>query len=262
MLNWPVDALPFIGHDIAAGVPRVKPVGCLGEDIDLMLAFDRTIRPMPNVTTRPTFRKAAVVCLVVIGCGGRPSPKPVTAQSPSAQPPVAAAPAPDENPTTDSARAAGLDKPAVVASMADTVPTVVRKTFPAAAAVRRSAKPFPHQVIRDGAGLVLGYEAFSDSAGVTAKGYGGMVPVQVLFDPQGRPKRIYILDNCETPSYMDLASGSDLFQRLLAFDPARPESVDAVTLATESSRAIIKGVTRLSVRVANEIAGKPNSGSH
>lgn len=205
---------------------------------------------------------AVLVCLAVLSCGNRPSPKPKSepAQNPATQSQGPAVPALATAPKAETARIAAPTKPPVVA-VPETVPTAVRKTFPAAASVRRSAQPFPHEVIRDSAGFILGYEAFSDSAGVTAEGYGGMVPVEVLFDPQGRPKRIYILGNSETPSYMDVVSGSGLLQRLLAFDPAQPESLDAVTLATESSGAIINGVTRLSIRVANEIVKKPSSGS-
>jgi len=99
---------------------------------------------------------------------------------------------------------------------------------------------------------VLGFEVFSDSAGVTGEGYGGVVPVQVLFDARGKPVRIYVLDNSETPAYLDLALKGGLLERLLAYDPALPESIDAVTLATSSSGAIIAGVTGLAKRVADE----------
>lgn len=258
LFNWLAEVLVLIGQILPRASFSVKPVGHPGEDIDLRFSFAKTIPPMPTIAKRPAAWIAALVCLAVIGCGNRPSPKPVTAQNPVAQPPATT---PAANPKAETASAALSAKPPV-APVAETVPTAVKKTFPAAASVRRSSQPFPYEVIRDSAGRIVGYEAFSDSAGVTAKGYGGPVPVQVLFDPQGRPKRIYILNNCETESYMDVVSGSDLLQRLLKFDPAQPESVDAVTLATESSGAIIKGVTQLSVRVANEIAEKPGSGSH
>jgi len=136
---------------------------------------------------------------------------------------------------------------------------LVEKTFPTAGSVRSASNPFPHRVILDSVGRVLGYEVFSDSAGVTARGYAGMVPVQVFFGSQGKPVRIYILESCETPVYMDIIAGSGLLERLLAFDPARPDSVDAVTLATSSSRAIIAGVTGLALRVSAELVGKPGS---
>jgi uncharacterized protein with FMN-binding domain len=83
----------------------------------------------------------------------------------------------------------------------------------------------------------------------------------VFFDSRGRPVRIYILDNCETPAYLDLVLHSGLLDTLLVCDPAEPESVDAVTLATSSSRAIISGVTGLTVRVEDEVVARPGAGS-
>jgi hypothetical protein len=84
-----------------------------------------------------------------------------------------------------------------------------------------------------------------------------MVPVQVFFDSRGRPLRIYVRDNCETPAYMDLVLQSGLLDTLLVCDPAEPESVDAVTLATTSSHAVIYGVTGLANRVAAEVVARP-----
>ena len=144
----------------------------------------------------------------------------------------------------------------------ETVPTIVAKAFPKAVTVRHLSSPFPHWVIRDSASQVLGYEAFSDSAGVTAKGYGGAVPVQVFFDSHGRPLRIYVLDNGETPGYLDIVYRGGLLEKLLAFDPAKPDSVDAVTLATTSSHAIIAGVTGLARLVWTELAAKPSPEPH
>jgi len=138
----------------------------------------------------------------------------------------------------------------------DTLPDIVRKTFPTAGSARSVSKPFPHRVIRDSSGWVLGYEVLSDSAGVTAKGYAGMVPVRVFLDAQARPVRILVLDNSETPAYLDIAVSGGLLERLLTYGPAEPESVDAVTLATSSSKAIIVGVTRLAARVSAEVVAK------
>jgi uncharacterized protein with FMN-binding domain len=102
---------------------------------------------------------------------------------------------------------------------------------------------------------VLGYSVCSDSAGTTTQGYAGPVPVMVLLDAEACPRRIYILDSRETPAYLEIVVGSGLLDRLLKFDPAQPESVDAVTLATSSSRAIIAAVTRTAERVMREIVG-------
>ncbi len=203
---------------------------------------------------------AAALCIVVGACGGEPAPKQgqTRAPVPESETAAAAIETPITAPVVESAHTRVPANKPPIAPKPDTLPDAVRKTFPTAGSVRSVSKPFPHRVISDSSGRVLGFEVFSDSAGVTGMGYMGVVPVQVFFDAQARPVRIYILENCETPAYMDIISGSGLLGRLLAFDPARPDSVDAVTLATSSSRAIIAGVTGLAARVSAELAAKPS----
>jgi hypothetical protein len=102
---------------------------------------------------------------------------------------------------------------------------------------------------------VIGYVVDSDSAGTTARGYGGPVPLRLYLDARARPRRISLLDNNETPTYFEVVTGCGLLDRLLEFDPAAPESVDAVTLATVSSRAVVAGVTATCRRAAAELVG-------
>lgn len=200
-----------------------------------------------------------LLCLLLVGCGGSKAPPAQTKRDSAASVTAASVP------TASSEPVATLSETPVGTSsevrVRDTVPAMVARVFAAAASVQHLSRPFPHRVIRDSAARMLGYEVFSDSAGVTARGYAGPVPLQVFFDSQGRPVRIYILENCETPAYIEIISGSGLIERLLAFDPAKPDSVDAVTLATTSSHAIIAGVTGLAARVSAELARKPGSGS-
>jgi hypothetical protein len=198
---------------------------------------------------------AVLLSLAVVGCGGNKAPQAQPKLDSSSSFTAAAAAPVSPGPRTTHGGAAVDAAPTAPAH--DTVPTIVAKTFPKAALVQYRSRPFPHRVIRDSAELVLGYEVFSDSAGVTARGYAGLVPVQVFFDKRGRPVRIYILDNSETPAYMDLVYRAGLLDTLLMFDPGKPDTVDAVTLATTSSHAVIAGVTGLAARVAAEIAAKP-----
>jgi uncharacterized protein with FMN-binding domain len=203
------------------------------------------------------FCLGALTCIALLGCGSRPSPAvSVTGYDSSESASETEITAPAATVEVETAGTSVPDSPAAAVPAAESVPTVIIKAFPSARAVRSVAKPFPYRVILDSTGTVVGYEAFSDSAGVTGRGYGGMVPVQVFFDPRGRPVRIYILGNCETPAYLDLVLSSGLLDSLLTCDPTRPDSVDAVTLATSSSHAIISGVTELGKRVASEIAAK------
>lgn len=194
-----------------------------------------------------------VVLLALGACGGSSSSRPETRRAQLPETAAAAVPSVTFESGADSHPVrVPADEPPTVPEP-ETLPDVIRRTFPSSASARPESNPFPHRVIRDSAQQVLGYDAFSDSAGVTARGYLGMVPLEVFFDARGKPVRIYVLDNFETPVYMEIISGSGLYERLLAFDPARPDSVDAVTLATSSSRAIIAGVTGLAMRVSAEI---------
>lgn len=212
---------------------------------------------------RLVWSAAVGLCLVLGVCGDKPVPKQDRSRAPvpELETTASVAQTPATAPAVESARTnASVAKPPPVPKR-DTLPDVVRRTFPTAGSARSVSEPFPHRVISDGSGRVLGYEVFSDSAGVTGMGYMGMVPVQVFLDAQAKPLRIYVLDNCETPAYLDIAFSGGLLERLLAYDPARPRSVDAVTLATSSSRAIIAGVTGLAARVAAEIAARSGQGS-
>lgn len=215
---------------------------------------------MTKITTRSAVLSVSL-CLVLAGCGSRSSPAVTVAghdsATPATEPGLSLPAAGTETETPGSVVPTG---PAPAAAAGDSVPAVVSKAFPAARSVRSVSEPFPHRVIRDSAGTAIGYEVFSDSAGVTGRGYAGMVPLQVFFDSLGRAVRIYILDNCETPAYMDLVLRAGLLDSLLAYDPAKAEGVDAVTLATSSSHAIISGVTGLAARVATEIVPKSGSG--
>ncbi|OYD17143.1 hypothetical protein CH330_00730 [candidate division WOR-3 bacterium JGI_Cruoil_03_51_56] len=129
----------------------------------------------------------------------------------------------------------------------------VEELFPKVLSIQKSQKPFPHQIIYGPDKTVLGYEVESDSAGTTKEGFSGPVPVRVFLDTAAIPVGIDILENEETPSYLELVRKSDLLFRLLKYQPGQPDTVDAVTLATSSSSAIIKGVTGIIERVSKEI---------
>jgi hypothetical protein len=197
------------------------------------------------------------MCFVLGACGGKPAPKPEPGRAQTPAPETIASAV--QTPATPAVESVHTKTPVAEprpVPKPDTLPDVVVKTFPTAGSARSESKPFPHLVISDSSGRVLGYEAFSDSAGVTGRGFAGMVPVQVFMDAQARPVRIYVLDNSETPGYLDIALGGGLLGRLLAYDPARPDTVDAVTLATCSSKAIIAGVTGLAARMSAEVVAK------
>jgi uncharacterized protein with FMN-binding domain len=188
------------------------------------------------------------------GCGSRPTPRQATPHPLPAEEtlPATAGNAP-ERPSPQPARPETKAQPEPPKT---DLPEAVTKTFPDARYIRRRDAPFPVEVVLGSRKAVLGYSAWSDSAGTTARGYAGPVPVHVLLDAQARPKRIYLLDNQETPAYLELAVNQGILERLLDYDPARPDSIDAVTLATMSSKAVVASVTRTADRVAREVVGR------
>ena len=195
----------------------------------------------------------------LLSCGTKPAPSPpaatgpdspvVTARSDSASPmpPETATHAPEPAPPPDTTTRT---------ETALELPPDVSRTFPGARSVKDLTVPFPCRIVTGKSDRILGYVVDSDSAGTTATGYCGPVPVRVYLDSLARPRRVFILDNRETPAYLEIVVSGGLLDRLLLYDPAKPDSIDAVTLATSSSKAIVRAVTTTCSRVASELAGR------
>jgi hypothetical protein len=73
-------------------------------------------------------------------------------------------------------------------------------------------------------------------------GFVGPVPIRVFCDTLGLLVGADLLDNIETPAYFQLVESSDLLDRLLKYRAGAKTEIDAVTLATHSSMAIVQGV--------------------
>jgi len=129
--------------------------------------------------------------------------------------------------------------------------------FPGCDHTRELTEPFPCLLVCSAAGSLLGYAGWSDLAGTTTRGCIGPVPVRVFVAPDGGIIDFDVLDNFETPSYLQLVFGGDFRARLTAWRPDAPDSVDAVSMATLSSRAIIRGVTGTARRIHDEIINPP-----
>jgi len=200
---------------------------------------------------------AWLAAVALLSCGSKSTPAPARADTTttggSATAPVPATKPETLNPVKRKEQSLPESGSTGVVRHPPELPTEVLKVFPNASVLRSLRDPFPCQLVGDRAGKVLGYVVDSDSTNTTATGYAGPVPVRVYLDTAARPRRIYVLDNRETPAYLDIIVSGGLLDRLLEYEPARPESIDAVTLATCSSRAIIAGVTATARRVLAEI---------
>ncbi len=138
---------------------------------------------------------------------------------------------------------------------ADTVPERIARRFPSATSLQLRTTPFEHGVVLQGR-RVTGYEVDSDRAGTTAEGYGGPVPLRVWLDADARVVEVSVLANDETPGYLKLVIDGGLLERVRGLDAAELESIDAVTMATLSSRAIAEGCRRTAERVAREVVSR------
>ncbi len=179
---------------------------------------------------RPTLATAGVSLALLAACAGPDS----SAYAQQADPPPAA----------DSARCPMME------------PDVDRSSrlFPGTACSREYSEPFPYLVFYDGEDSVLGYRVDSDLAGTTADGFIGPVPVRVWFDGEGSIAGIDIVANEETPSYVDFVLNDGLLDRLLEYPPGSGDTVDAVTLATFTSNAVIGSVTATADLLAGLLA--------
>lgn len=76
------------------------------------------------------------------------------------------------------------------------------------------------------------------------KGFGGNVPLVVLISPEETVQGIYLLDNSETPSWINRVVASGFLDNWNGLSPieAAEKNVDAVSGATFSSTAILKSV--------------------
>lgn len=125
--------------------------------------------------------------------------------------------------------------------------------FPDGIEYREQSDPFPHLTIHDENDILLGYMTTTDFAATTAEGFGGPIPIRVFLDPEGATIDFDVLDHDETPAYLKMILRGEFKDRVIAYHAGQEEVIDAVTLATVSSAAIITGVTGVVDRFAAEI---------
>ena len=91
---------------------------------------------------------------------------------------------------------------------------------------------------------LVGKALFSMPYCADIKGYAGNVPLVILLSPDGKVQKIHLLDNTETPSFLNRVVEKGFLESWagLSVDEAKAKQVDAVTGATYSSSAISKSV--------------------
>jgi Na+-translocating ferredoxin:NAD+ oxidoreductase RnfG subunit len=91
---------------------------------------------------------------------------------------------------------------------------------------------------------LVGKALFSMPYCADIKGYNGNIPLVVLLSPNDKVLKIHLLDNNETPSFIDRVVAKGFLESWngLPADEAKAKQVDAVTGATYSSSAISKSI--------------------
>lgn len=120
-------------------------------------------------------------------------------------------------------------------------------------AIRRDGMLFGHRLIEDKAHSIAGIERLEDGSimvntsqlDLDIRGYNGPVPLKIRIDPSGKVASIAVMDNSESPEFLQHALDGGLLEQWIGRDAgqilAAPDA-DAVSGATYSSKAIIANV--------------------
>lgn len=102
---------------------------------------------------------------------------------------------------------------------------------------------------------MVGKALFSMPYCADIKGYNGNIPLVVLVSSDNKVLKVHLLENDETPSFIDRVVGKGFLENWagLSVDEAKTKQVDAVTGATYSSSAISRSVR---LRLENYAGGE------
>jgi len=111
--------------------------------------------------------------------------------------------------------------------------------FPTAKSVKKTAK---WTEVYDAKKVLLGYAVYSKPASDGIKGYAGETPLMVALDTKQQIICVQMLDNQETPGFLQKMVNAGLLKSWDGMKPAKAvkKNVDAVSGATYSSTSIIQ----------------------
>ena len=118
----------------------------------------------------------------------------------------------------------------------------LQKAFPKAAYVELTEKAT--YAVKDKAGKVIGTVLLSSPYSDDIKGFNGPTPLQIAMDKQGRIVEVRVLDNDETPNFLNRVINAGFLESWngLTANEALDKEVDAVSGATYSSNGIQKSL--------------------
>lgn len=124
---------------------------------------------------------------------------------------------------------------------ADGIDMNIVKAFPTVKSVKKEKK---WTVIYDESKNLLGYVVYSKPASDGIKGYAGETPVMVALDTKKVILGVYLLQNQETPKFVERVNKAGYFSSWngLTVKQALKKEVDAVSGATFTSNAVSQSV--------------------
>ena len=116
--------------------------------------------------------------------------------------------------------------------------TEVQVAFPKAAALQLADDG--SYLVKNKSGKVLGTVMLSSPYSDDVKGFNGPTPLQIAFDKKGKIIEVRVLDNDETPSFLNRVVNAGFLNSWngLTAKEALEKEVDAVSGATYSSKSI------------------------
>lgn len=124
---------------------------------------------------------------------------------------------------------------------ADGIDMAIVKAFPTVKTVTVTKK---WTEVYDADKKLLGYVAYSKPASDGIKGYAGETPVLIAFSPKQIITGVWLLQNNETPNYVNRVAAANFFNNWngLTVKQAKKKEVDTVSGATFTSRAVAQSV--------------------
>lgn len=142
-----------------------------------------------------------------------------------------------------------------LAAKQDTL-TVLQQGEPAVEKYERLNGNYPSYKLWDAEDSFLGYGVVAH-----ASGYGGKLVVLSIIEESGRVKNVTLLENAETPLYLNKVLDSGLLDKITAkditqgFEAQGFEDIDGVSGATVTTEAIIAAVQKGTAQIGNEQLG-------
>lgn len=133
----------------------------------------------------------------------------------------------------------GCQQAAASSQQKDGLAAEIVAAFPTAKSVKKAAK---WTEVYDAKKVLLGYAVYSKPASDGIKGYAGETPLMVALDTKQQIICVQMLDNQETPGFLQKVVNAGLLKSWDGLKPAKAvkKQVDAVSGATYSSNSIIQ----------------------